>query len=256
MAKPSRIVSLNLCTDQLLLLLADRSRIASLSFLARDRGLSYMADAAAGIPANYGSAEEVLALHPDLIVAGRYAAGPAIALLRRLGFAVLDLPLADTMAEVRTQVRLLAAAIDESGRGERLLAGWDARLAAIHVGAGKTMPGAAIYQASGIVIGRNSLANELLQTAGLRNLATELGLPDSGYLPLEVLLSHPPDLLVLDDYRPDLPSLGEQLLRHPALQAMAARRRTVAMPSRLWVCAGPGLAEAAERLAAAARQWP
>mgnify|MGYP001555766879 CR=1 FL=1 len=249
LAKPGRIVSINLCTDQLLLLLADRDRIVSLSFIARDSGLSYMAKAAAGIPVNYGSAEEVLALHPDLIVAGQSAAGPTTRLLRRLGFQVLELPLAESLGEVARQIRTMARALEEVSRGERLLRDLEERLAAVRQrAAAGPHPTAAIYQASGLTIGRHSLADDLLKVAGLRNLAPELSVPEGGYLPLELLLQHPPDRLVIDEYRPDLPSLAQQFLRHPALRRVERDRRTISLPARLWTCAGPGLAEAAERL--------
>jgi iron complex transport system substrate-binding protein len=39
-AQASRVISLNLCTDQLLLALADRSTIVSVTYLARDCTIS------------------------------------------------------------------------------------------------------------------------------------------------------------------------------------------------------------------------
>ena len=36
-AKPGRVMSLNICTDQMLLALAPESRIASLTFMAREQ---------------------------------------------------------------------------------------------------------------------------------------------------------------------------------------------------------------------------
>ena len=66
MAKPARIVSMNVCADQLLLLLADREQIASLSFLATDISTSMMTEEAAGLPQNHGRSEEILPLEGSI----------------------------------------------------------------------------------------------------------------------------------------------------------------------------------------------
>src|SRR5262249_10027333 len=74
-AAPQRIVSMNLCTDQLALMLVDRSRIVSISFLGADPAESPLAAMAKGVPINHGLAEEVIAQKPDLVLTGRYTTG-------------------------------------------------------------------------------------------------------------------------------------------------------------------------------------
>ncbi|HQY71814.1 MAG TPA: hypothetical protein PLW13_15400, partial [Pseudomonadales bacterium] len=56
---PQRVVSLNLCTDQILLALLPRERIAMLSQLAADRTLSSAAARAEGIARFDGSVERI-----------------------------------------------------------------------------------------------------------------------------------------------------------------------------------------------------
>ena len=70
--RPARIVSLNMCTDELVLRLADPARIASVTWLSQDPRNANMAEAARRIPANHGLAEEALGFRPDLVVAGAY----------------------------------------------------------------------------------------------------------------------------------------------------------------------------------------
>src|SRR5581483_4294947 len=69
-AAPQRIVSTFLCTDEYLLRLVPRSRIAALSFEAGDRKpvVSTIADKVGGIPQIRPSTETVLNLSPDLVV--------------------------------------------------------------------------------------------------------------------------------------------------------------------------------------------
>ena len=51
-AAPQKIVSLNLCTDQLLMLLADPNQIASLSKIADDPNVSFLAERSAEFKKN------------------------------------------------------------------------------------------------------------------------------------------------------------------------------------------------------------
>ena len=82
-AAPRRIVSLNLCTDQLVLALADRAAVRSVTWLARDPQNSVMAAAASEVLVNHGLAEEIIPFAPDLVVAGIYTARTTVALLKR-----------------------------------------------------------------------------------------------------------------------------------------------------------------------------
>jgi iron complex transport system substrate-binding protein len=68
-AKARRVMSLNLCADQLVLMLVPPSRIASVSFLSRASEKPLLTAEAAGVKVNYGTLEEVLAQKPDLVIA-------------------------------------------------------------------------------------------------------------------------------------------------------------------------------------------
>ena len=253
LAKAERIVSLNLCADQILLELAEPEHIAALSFVSRDPYLSYHAAQAERFPVARGSADEVLLLQPDIVLAGTVSTRSTVSLLRRLGVPVLELPVADSLAAVREQIRQVGAAIGEEARAGALVATLDARLAALAPPAGAWRPVAAVYQTNGHTIGAPSLIDDLLAQAGLVNLAPRVGLGAGGYLSLERLLAADPDVLLMERYWPGAASLGQTLLRHPALKHAIAQRPTVFVPSRLWICGGGFLAEAVAFLADAAR---
>ena len=259
--RPQRIVSLNLCTDQLLVELADRARIASVSFLAADPEFSAVADRVAGIAANRGRVEDVLALRPDLVLAHRHASREAVAMLRRLGHRVVEIDLPQDLEAVRGQIRAVAAAGGGNGGGGTGVAGIGRRppapppAARAPAAAGAPPPGArptaAIYEPSGYAFGANSLADAILRAAGYDNLAAVLGVGGYARLGLETLLASPPDLLVVDDTAADRRSMAQQLLDHPALRRQFAGASRVAVPRRLWICGGSSVADAVEMLAAA-----
>jgi iron complex transport system substrate-binding protein len=252
--KPQRIVSLYLCADQLLLQLVGRERIVSLDHLVTDADSSYMAAEAKGIPVNYGTAEEAIALKPDLVVTGPWAQRSRIDLLRRFGVPVLEVGLVDTFEGIRRETLRVAAALGEAERGRALVAAMDARLAAARAEVPPgARPTAAVTMASGVAVGRGTLVDELLDVAGFDNLAARLGLDGYGYLPLESLVMARPDLLVVDRARPGRASLAAERLQHPVLRDLFDARHVVTLPERLWTCPGTFSAEAADILVRARR---
>ena len=254
-AKPQRIVSLNLCTDQLILLLADRQAVASVTYLALDPDLSYMAAAARGLHVNRGLSEDALVLDPDLVLAGGFTTRSTVSLLKRLGLEVLEVQAPDSLEMVRTQIRRVAEAVGEPGRGERLIARMDARIAAARATVRGRRRVAAVYHENSFTVGGKSLVDDIVKAAGFDNLAAGLGIEKFGYLALESLIVAAPELIIFGSYRPDWPSLAHQVLEHRALRAAFDRRKPggcgafVTVPTRLWNCGGPFNAEAVELLA-------
>jgi iron complex transport system substrate-binding protein len=142
-----------------------------------------------------------------------------------------------------------AAALGEAPRGEVLIAGMNARLAALPA-AGTRRPVAVVYGPNGYTFGPGSLLDDLMRRAGFDNLAARAGLGTAGILPLETLLVQPPDVLFIERETRVVTSLADQTLAHPALRRLAARLPHADLSSRLWNCAGPGIAEAVAQMAA------
>src|SRR5262245_9331722 len=144
--KPQRIVSLDLCADQLLIELVEPERIAAVTFMAPVQGLSAIWERAKGLPVTRGAAEDVLSHRPDLILAGQYGSAPTVNLLRRLKANVVVVPMASDLEGVRVAVRAVAAAVGEDARGEAMVAAFDRRLAQIKPPSPASAPTAVVYQ--------------------------------------------------------------------------------------------------------------
>src|ERR1043166_5227005 len=71
-AELPRIASINVCTDQLLLTLADPEQILGLSRYSRDRFQSWAAEDARRYRILSGGAEDVLVIRPDAVVASLF----------------------------------------------------------------------------------------------------------------------------------------------------------------------------------------
>jgi len=251
-AKPQRVVSLNLCADELALRLADPGVVKSVTWLSQDPRSANVAAQAAALPANDGHAEEALAFDPDLVLVGPFSEPTSIALLRRVGAPVVEVGAPQTLDGVRRQIRDLAAALGEPQRGEALVAEMDARLARVAIDPIRPRLKALVLRPNGFTVGPGSLVDEILSRAGLDNLAARLDIAADAQVPLEVVALLGADILILDRDEASAPSLADATLDHPAIAALASRMTIVSLPARLWTCGGPEIAEAVERLAAAA----
>lgn len=243
-ARPHRVASLNLCTDEMLVALADREDIASLSFDASDPDVSLVAAAARTLPNNHGSAEEILRERADLVLAEPGAADAAAALLERLGVRVERLESVERLDRIRPWVRRLGTLLGREDRAEALIGQMDRTLARVVRPAHPAT--ALVYEPQGWSSGPGTLTGDVLDAAGLVNLVARLGGTGYARLPLEAVVAAPPDLLITESYRSGEVSLAERWLDHPALRALPGRHAEI--PSTWLICGTPAIADAVAAL--------
>lgn len=252
---PQRVVSINLCTDQLAMLLAGEGQLISVSRIALDRRVSAMADRAQDYIINAGRAEEVHVMRPDLVVAGVYTSRDTIAMLRRLGIEVVQFDIVKSLDQVRMRILEMGDALGRQDAARAMVAQFDADLAALRSEAARgggpeqDAPRAALYYANGYTSGENSLANDILSAAGLRNAPAEAGY-DWGKLPLEILALIDPDLVITSRRYPG-GSRAEEIMDHPIVGTM--RGQSAALTDQDWVCGTPFVLRAIGDMADARR---
>jgi len=244
---PQRIVSINPCADALLWQLADRARIASISHYSHDpRATSVPIAWARTLPANGGTAEEIVRLRPDLVLAGPHVAPATLATLARLGIPLVTLPVPATVAESVEQVETLGAMLAEPVRAAALRRRIEASLEAAAPPPGAAPMPALVWQGGGLVPGPGTLLDDVMARSGLANQAGAHGLDSWDVLDLERLIARPPALLLAGEA-----DANDRRLSHPAVRALRTRIETAPFPGRLMHCAGPTVPEVAATLAAA-----
>lgn len=236
-ARPQRVVSLNLCTDELVLLLAEPGQIASLSYLAQLEAETPLWREGLRYPANDGTLTSAVVARPDLVLAmGGAAERGGVA--ARLGIRTVDLPFPQTIDDVVRSVRSVAAALGRGQEGERLVR----RIEALRRSA-PTEPLEAWWIGSGgRTVAADGLESQWMALAGLRQRS---GTGDR--IELEDLLVHPPAILLRSDYRAGEYSRAQAWLAHPLAQARPGGR-TLAADGRRWTCLGPLMIDEVERL--------
>lgn len=251
---PQRIVSMNPCVDAVLRDIAAPGQIASVSAYSQDpRATSVPLEWARRYPANNGSAEDVIAMRPDLVIAGPHVAVQTIAALKRQGVALMQVAVPESIAENRVEIAAIGARIGRPAAAGALNRRIDEALAR------SRWPGrpatALIWQGSGLVAGKGTLADELLTHTGFHNISPELGLGKWDILPLEGLFLNPPQVLLAG--RADMGAGSgdaNRMLSHPALRKAGRAFRIADYPSGLLHCGGPVILRSLDRLAAVRRE--
>lgn len=246
---PRRVLSMNLCTDQLAMLLAAPGQLISVSNMAQDERLSAMADKAADYPVNYGRAEDIFLTEPDLVLAGSFTAPSTVQLLRRLGKRVEVFQPAYSFDDLRASMIRMGKVLGRQEKAQDAVDHFDADLALFRNVAGRR-PRAAMYAANSYSAGPDSLSGDIIDAAGFANIGAELGLGIGGIVPLEVLMLTAPDLVITGHPNRGA-SRSEEILDHPGLAALKARSPAAVISDRDWVCGTPHVLRAISELVAA-----
>jgi iron complex transport system substrate-binding protein len=242
--KPQRIVSMNLCTDQLVLALADGHQIAGLTRNAVDPGMSDAAAAAQGLKLLSNSAEQILAIDPDLVVGMPASGSAALTALPSDRYSLLDLETANRLDQIYRTIDQTAAAVGHPARGTVLIARMEHELGDMpKPGRGRV---AAYYQRRGYLTGTETLVDEIMARVGLVNLAGKLGKPPLSQLSLEEMVAARPDFLIVERATTIIDDQGSEMLHHPALSDIPR----IVVPEAWTVCGGPAYTKAARSIAA------
>jgi iron complex transport system substrate-binding protein len=247
-AERPRVVSINLCTDQLLISLADPDQILGLSPYVRDPRRSWVREAADRYPVLSGTAEEVLVLKPDLVLAGRFTRRATRELLKAHGLKVVEFEAATSVSQVVAQIRRAGVLLGHPDRA-------DAKIAEIASAVSRARAAALArpivvlpLQRRGWISGRDTLMTSFLETVGLRNAGAALG-AQGGLLGLEEIVALKADMLLVSRSETAAEDQGSALLQHPALRERYPPERRLVLPEQMTVCGGPEIAAALDRLA-------
>lgn len=252
-AAPQRVVSTFLCTDEYVFRLVPRERIAALSYEATDRNpvVSTIANRARGIRTIRPTTETVLSLTPDLVV--MYAGtNPRLHLnLKKLGIAVLDVPWANSLADVRAITTTLGDKLGVPGTAKEMLAEMDRKIAVARAAAPRPPVKAIFYEPNGYT-STGGIIDEVMALSGIVNAAPQARLTRTGTLPVEAVIAAAPELLILGGEERSGSAMAYTILHHPALKALKGRTEHAFLTPLL--CPGPWSLDAAQTLGNLARK--
>jgi iron complex transport system substrate-binding protein len=236
---------MNVCTDQVLLTLADPDQILGLSRFSRD---AWVAGDVNRYPTLSGGAEDVLVLKPDVVVASLFDKRSTRELLKANGLRLAELAVPRNLAEVKAQIRELGDIAGHPDRAAQQVVRLDAALARARQAVADRHYRVLPLSRRGWVAGSDSFVGSLLAETGLFNTAGELGFAFGGFASLEEIVKLKPDLLLVSQVGDVARDDGQAFLLHPALERFYPVAKRIVIPERLTECGGVMLAEALDVL--------
>jgi iron complex transport system substrate-binding protein len=243
-----RIASMNVCTDQLLVPLADPEQILGLSRYSRDRFESWAADVAHRYQILSGGAEDILVLRPDVVVASLFDKRSTRELLKQKGLRLAEFAVPRTLEEVKAQIREMGEIVQHPDRAAAEIARLDTAIAHARRVVVEKHYSVLPLSRRGWIAGSDNLVSSLLAETGLNNAAGDLGMGAGGFASLEAIINAKPDFLLVSDAGDRAEDDGQAFLLHPALERFYPPARRIVIPDRLTVCGGVMLAEALDVL--------
>jgi iron complex transport system substrate-binding protein len=221
-AAPERIVSLDLCSDWMLLKYASQSQVLAYSSLL----YQYPADwVEQGLPVHNGSLEQITKLKPDLVISGEYNATLLRKRLKQLGFKVEVLPLPHDLDSIQ-QYSEQFMSIVQSEVPEITFSPMNPLV--------KKNKSLLLLGANGIATGKGTLEDDILTAAGWDNYSKSRGYIN---LDLEQLVANPPDAIYYS--APLSNSLANLFAQHIAIKKRVRNNQFMRDENWRWQCPGP-----------------
>ena len=241
-----RIVSINLCLDALLIKLVEPARVDSLYYLSANPQFSSVAAQAKAYNLNHGLAEDIVPRNPDLILAGEYSSLELRVLLKKLGFRVEVLPLPRDLNDISTHIRRFGDLVDRVKEAEIMAQAMEQKLVQLDALQKNSAPITGFwYSSNGVVVGAETLENELMTRAGFHNLALDKNIVGFKQIDLEELILARPKVLIIETSDVQAFSLAQEYIQHPALRSNNVK--IIRLPSTL-SCIAPVAVDAIEDL--------
>jgi iron complex transport system substrate-binding protein len=245
-----RIVSMNLCTDQLLLPLADPAQIVGLSRFSRNGSQLLPAGDAHRFPVLSGGAEDVLLLKPDVVLASLFDKRSTRELLKAHGLRLAEFSVPRNFDEVKDQIRQMGEIVQHTDRAQAEIARLDAAMARARRAVTEKHYRVLPLSRRGWVSGGDSLIGLLLSATGLFNAAGEVGAGSGGLASLEAIVAAKPDFLLVPQADDRAEDDGHAFLLHPALEDFYPPQKRIVIPYGLTECGGVMLTDALDLLVA------
>lgn len=230
--KPEKILTLSLSTDNIVLGLVKTDKLVAINKLADDKTCSNIVPLAKKVATKIKNptAEEILALGPDLVIVPDWGRIEIVDNLRELGVKVVVVKGAKNYSEIQETIQIIASALGEKEKGQKLIDLMDNELLEI-TNKVKKIPE---NERKNIVLisvmtaygGSGCSYDDACKYAGVVNGISASGIRNGQTLTKEMLVKINPDILLMPIYSDhgnfDTNGFINSYLKDPSLQTINA----------------------------------
>lgn len=226
-ARPQRIVSQTLATDEILLTVCEPERIIAFSKFALDPEYSNVADFVRQRHAKQvESTEDIVTLSPDLIFIASYSRAEIAEQLQTVGAPVFRFASFASIDDIKKNIRSVGYATGDDERAAAVVKEMDRRLeiSRSRIPRGGKPPRVLSFGVSGSTAGSGTLFDDMLRTVGAINVASERGLTGFQRISAEKITEWQPDFIITGSAPTTVDDTRRRLLANPAVAASNAAR--------------------------------
>ncbi|AHC73786.1 hypothetical protein P856_574 [Candidatus Endolissoclinum faulkneri L5] len=247
MLSATTVVSLDYCSDQYVLEIADQTQIRGVSHEA-SKPFSYHQKLAIGLPTIRPTAEAILAISPEIVVYSWAGNQYLVSILTRAGIKTINISNCQNYKTIFTNFTKVAEALNRPITS--IITEQQSRISTLKSQPKLSMR--ALYiTPSGTTGGIGSDIDAMIRLAGLENMAASLGYLGWRTIPIEQIITNPPDLYIVSFFNAHEVSLSYwSSTRNPYIARSMGEIKTVSIPSRFLSCNGMFSVKAAEYLRA------
>ncbi|VAW76176.1 hypothetical protein MNBD_GAMMA12-1841 [hydrothermal vent metagenome] len=253
---PKRVVSINLCTDELAIQLAKPGQLQAVTFLVKDASSSVHWQAAKSFKSHNNSLEQIVSYQPDLILASQYTPVALLSRLQQLGFRVYVLPIAQSLKQVNANIMAVGRRLGNRERAKQLVIQRQKQINLIKMLLStENKLKVIVYLPGGLSHSGKGLTSQLIKMAGLQNMASAKGFAGWHSVSIEQLLYWNPDILIVIQSYTQFRSMATELLNHPAIHYFRQQKRVVTIPVQWLSCGSPSSAKILRALSNSRQQY-
>lgn len=204
-SEPRRIISLTLGSDEILLGMIDKSRIAALTRYADDAGISNIAEEAAEIPerATMDQVEKIISLQPDLVILDTWVDAGYIKQLRDAGINVYAFRTPCNIDEQIAVIKEIAHLVGADEKGEEIVRWMNEKLKAVEDKLARIEPEERLTVMDYGEMGSSGLGtnfDDIVTRAGLVNVLSRAGISGWPQVSKEKIIEYNPDIIILPSW--------------------------------------------------------
>lgn len=232
--KPT-VVSLDFCTDQLVLALADDEQILALSPDA-SQVFSFFRERAKKFHSHSNELDELLLLDPDLVFTSASGSSIAARMLNRYGARVYSLDSSSASNLSTTSLVRAGVVLGNSHKAQLMSQSAKSLLRTLQAGTTRSVPGLYLSP-SGITSGADTFIDEILRLGGIDNVVARQGIQGWSQLDIEILVVEQPQVIVTSFFDNQVAHQESwRFAAHPAVQKLLKKALVIDVPSRLLSC--------------------
>jgi len=239
-----RIVSLNACTDELLLQLALPEQIAGVTRFDHSPRSQEVLNQNSHIVRMSSDVESIIKMNPSVVLAGPFSNPLLINQLKQLNIPIVNLPVPRNWIELEEAVEQVSVLLKRPQAGEAL----QKKIRELSRFQGRTQwqgKRAVFWSAAGHVSGKNTFEDTVLTTLGMMNISAVDGY---AFLSIEDLIELRPDVIIVTQNPAFKDSWSHETLFHPALKKALPQLEYLHIPEEAVSCASEYTVEVLQSL--------